>query len=194
MRAAGAGRGRELALPLSTGRPHEAMAFCPSHSKVLRTMLALRLYPERKTALESSFVKSELAIVTFSVPSRNTAPIRSKAQSPPDGLDRGSMNDGRFAVNVRLLNAMSVTGVSCEPTTSKRLIKVGIMMFDGGCVPFALRYSCWVTLSNQNSFPESRSLRHVHPAKEIVRGKWSSQLERSDPECRARSKYTKPNR
>jgi len=126
--------GKSPLVPLlkSCGRPHAAIAFCPTLWKVLLRMLTLRVYPERKRAFESRRVNVHPATVSCSAPSTITAPIRSSAQSPPDGLPRGSKNVGRLSVIVSPSNETPVTGAECVPRSSIRLDSVGTTADDRG--------------------------------------------------------------
>ena len=99
---------------------------------MLRSIDAARLYPERKTALLSHLEKCTPVTVAPVVPSRSSAPLRSSAQSPPDGLPRASINVGRVPVTFTFDSVKLATGSTALPRTLKRVAALGATRVGGG--------------------------------------------------------------
>mmetsp|Transcript_47331 Transcript_47331/g.157746 ORF Transcript_47331/g.157746 Transcript_47331/m.157746 type:complete len:216 (-) Transcript_47331:151-798(-) len=113
---------RTLQLPLRHRlvQPHAAKALAPTQEASFAVMVALRLYPERKTPLPSRRVKWHCATVAPSVPSRKMAPFRCSAQSPPLGIPCGSRSVRRVSCRVRPRTVRPMAGRAFVPTWERR--------------------------------------------------------------------------
>lgn len=91
------------------------MAVSPMDTNSERVTTALRLKPEKKTALPSRRVSTQPSSLAPTVPSKKSAPERPTAQSPPLGVPCGPMKLGPESAKVMPAKPTSTTGAACVP-------------------------------------------------------------------------------